>query len=177
MPNVSLEGLSPEQIADLAALSRAQLDNPTTRPYFLRNAKVANPEVSIPEVDIPMQAQALINAQAGEIDKLRKDMNEDRIRRDIMERRETLKSKHGLSDKDVGEIEKLMLEKQIGSHDTAAEFYKSQQQSAQPTPSTFSTNTLPKIDLKGSGMPNMNQWSRNEATNVINELRGRIKVG
>ena len=177
MPTVSLEGLSTEQIADLAVLAKAQLDNPTTRSHFLQNAKVVNPEVSIPEVDIPFQVRGLLSKSEERVAGLEKQLQDERTRREIMERRSGLKQKHGLSDKDIDEVEKLMLEKQIASHDTAAEFYNSQKQSAQPTPSLFAPNTLPKIDLKGSGMPNMSQWSRNEATNVINELRGRIRVG
>jgi hypothetical protein len=177
MASVSLEGLSSEQIADLAVLAKAQLDSPQTRSYFLRNAKVVNPEVSIPEVDIPFQVQGLMAKSQEQINALQQQLNDERTMRDISQRRETLKSKHSLSDKDIAEVEKLMLEKQIVSHETAAEFYVSQRHSAQPTPSLFAPNTLPKIDLKGSGMPNMNQWSRNEATNVINELRGRIRVG
>jgi hypothetical protein len=177
MSRVSLEGLSSEQIADLAALAKAQLDDPNVRPYFLRNQKVVDPSLSIPEVDIPMQAQGLIAGQQKQIETLQQQLNEDRIRREINERRSALQTKHGLSSKDVEEVEKLMLEKQIGSHDTAAEFYKSQQQSAQPTPSTFAPNSLPKIDLKGTGTTNMNQWARAQAGQVIDEFRGRIKVG
>lgn len=174
--NVSLEGMTPDQIADLATLAKAQLDNPATRQHFLRNSKVVNPEVSIPEVDIPFQmngmfaqGKKLIDEQAAEIARMR-------LERDIDKRRDNLMKKHDLSERDVEEVEKLMLEKQIASHETAAEFYKSQQQSARPTPSMFSPNTMPKIDLKASGMQNMKQWSQNEAAKVIDEFRGRIRV-
>ena len=40
-------------------------------------------------------------------------------------------------------IEKLMIEKQIGSHDTAAEFFRSTQTVATPTPSTRKRLTRP----------------------------------
>jgi len=174
--SVSLEGMTPEQIADLAVLAKSQLDNPKTRQYFLRNQKVANPEVSIPEIDIPMQTEGMMKAGMDKLASLENQLKEEGIRRQITEQREALMEKHGLTKKEVAEVEKLMLEKQIGSHDTAAEFFKSQQQSAQPTPSMFSTNTMPKIDFKGEGVNNMNQWSRSMAGKVIDEMRGRIKV-
>lgn len=176
MANVSLEGMTPDQIADLAVMAKSQLDNPKTRTHFLRNQKFVTPETSIPEVDIPMQTEALLNKGYEQLRLMQGQLDEERIRRQIMERRQDLMERHSLTKKDVEEVEKLMLEKQIASHDTAAEFYKSQQQSAQPTPSIFSQNQMPKVDLKAAGMPNMNSWARSTATQVIDEMRGRIKV-
>ncbi len=176
MANVSLEGMSAEQITDLAILAKAQLDNPVTRPHFLQNSKVVNPESSIPEIDIPMRVNKMLQSGKEMIDKQATEIANMRLERDIERRREVLMKKHGLSENDVSEVEKLMLEKQIASHDTAAEFYNSQKQSARPSPSMFSPNTMPKINLKESGMPNMSQWARNEAGKTLDEFRGRIRV-
>ena len=174
--SVSLEGMTPEQIADLATLAKAQLDNPKTRHHFLQNSKVVNPDVSIPEVDIPLQMKAMMAESQKVIGLQNDEIARMKMERDIDKRREGLMKKHNLSENDVTEVEKMMLEKQIASHDTAAEFYLSQQKSAAPTPSMFSTNSMPKIDLKAQGVQNMGQWARNEAGRVIDELRGRIRV-
>ena len=174
--DVSLEGMTPEAIADLATLAKAQLENPVTRQHFLRNSKVVNPNVSIPEVDIPFQVNQMIAQGRELIDAQGQEIARLKLERDIERRRDGLMQRHNLTTKQVEEVEKMMLEKQIASHDTAAEFYLSQQQSAAPTPSMYSTNTLPKIDLKATGMRNMAQWSRSEAGKVIDEFRGRIKV-
>lgn len=174
--NVSLEGMTPDEIANLASLAKAQMDNPRTRIHFLRNSKVVDPSLSIPEVDIPEGVNQMFAKSQEQMQALAQENANLRLERDIEKRREKLMQKHGLSETQVEEVEKMMLEKQIASHDTAAEFYKSQQQSAMPTPSTYSVNTMPKIDLKESGVRNMADWSRQQAGRVIDEFRGRIKV-
>lgn len=176
MPNpVSLEGMTPEQIADLAALAKGLSDDPKTRPYFLNMMKARNPDLSIPEVDIPLQIDAAISPKLKKLEELEKKDQEREMRDMIRERRQKLMTTKGLKEEQVAEVEKLMVEKGISNHETAADFYLSQQNAATPTPSSFSHPSMPKPDLKAMG-GNINAWARNEATSALSDIiknRGR----
>lgn len=178
MADISLEGMSADQINGLALLAKNLSDNPETRNDFLKMTKKANPSMSIPEVDIPLNMEAMLQTERTERGKLEKELLKDRVERDVEKRRASLMADKGLSEKDVGEVEKLMVEKGIASHETAADYYKMQQQSARPTPSFtgHGSHQLPKVDTKDFG-GNMAQWSRNEAAKTIHDIRsGAIKV-
>jgi hypothetical protein len=172
---VSLEGMTPEAIADLAALAKGLSENPKTRGQFLGMMKQADPNLAIPEIDIPNRLSAAVKPHLEKIEKLEREGQERAMRDMVNERRSNLIKNKGVSEKDIPEIEKLMVEKGIQNHDTAAEFYLSQKNSAAPTPSAFSQPSIPRPDLKKMGL-NINQWSRNEATNAIADIiknRGR----
>ena len=69
------------------------------------------------------------------------------------------------------EIEKVMLEKNIPNHETAAEYWKWMQQSAAPTPGTsYNPSTLSKFDLS-KYQKNPVAAARDEAFKALNELR------
>jgi hypothetical protein len=172
---VSLEGMTAEAIADLAALAKGLADDPKTRPYLLNMMKARDPSLSIPEVDIPLAIAAQTKPQFEKLAKMEREIQEREIKQNIKDRRQALMKDKGLGEKEVAEVEKMMVEKGISNHDTAADFYLSQRSAAQPTPSTFSQPSIPKPDLKKMGM-NINQWSRNEATEAITDIiknRGR----
>jgi hypothetical protein len=173
--SVSLEGMTPEAIADLAALAKGLSENPKTRGQFLGMMKQADPNLSIPEVDIPARIGASVKPYVDKIAKLEREGQERAMRDMVNERRSKLVKNKGISESEIAEVEKLMVEKGIQNHDTAADFYLSQKQAAAPTPSSFSQPSIPRPDLKTMGL-NINQWSRNEATNAIADIiknRGR----
>lgn len=173
MSTVSLEGMSPEAIADLATLAKGLSDNPKTRQQFLGLMKTADPNLNIPEFDIPMRIANGVQPYVDKIEKLERENAEREIRDTIRSRRRAIMDKNHLSEDDVKEVEKLMIEKGISNHETAAEFFVSQKRSATPTPTAFSQPNMPKPDLKGMGL-NINQWARGEATNAISDLiKGR----
>ena len=173
----NLEGMSAEAITDLAMLAESLGSNPKTRQKFLQLTKEANPNVSIPEVDIPRQVNGLLQQGHERLQRLERENQEMKIRATIEERRKQIMKK-GLTESDIPEIEKLMLEKGISSHDTAAEFYQSQKRAAEPTPSIggYQQNTVPTIDTKQFG-GNLAKWARGTAASVIDDFRaGRVKV-
>lgn len=172
---VSLEGMTPEAIADLAALAKGLSENPKTRGSFLNLMKAADPNLSIPEVDIPANIGAAVKPHLERIAKLEKEGLEREVRDRITARRAALVRDKGVSEDDIPAIEKLMVEKGIQNHETAAEFFLQQKQAAQPTPSTFSQPAIPKPDMKAMG-GNIGAWARNEATSAIADIiknRGR----
>jgi len=172
---VSLEGMTPEAIADLAALAKGLSENPKTRQNFLGLMKAADPNLSIPEIDIPSRIAGATKPYIDKLEAMEKAQAERDMRDRINERRQSLVKNKGISESEISEVEKLMVEKGIQSHETAADFYLSQKSAAQPTPSTFSQPSIPRPDLKKMGL-NINQWSRNEATSAIADIiknRGR----
>ncbi len=177
MSEISLEGMSQEAINGLALLAKGLSSNSKTRDQFLNLTKTANPELSIPEVDIPFKMQGMIEAEQKKREELENKIRENEIRQQIKDRRADIIKTKGLSEDQVLEVEKMMTEKGIVNHETAADFYLSQQKSAAPTPSAFTgSQQVPKVDLKSFG-GNINQWARNEANATIGDIRsGRIKV-
>jgi hypothetical protein len=174
----SLEGLSQEAIIELAQVAKGLSDNSETRASFLGLVKKADPSMNIPELDIPVQMHAALQEERTKREALENKIMERDARDNVMNRREALKKSKGLSDEDVAEVEKIMVEKGISNHDTAAEFMVAQRQSAKPTPfqAGYGSHQAPQVDTKPYG-GNMAQWARNEAASTISDIRnGRIKV-
>lgn len=180
MPNVSLEGLSADQVSNLAALAKGMSENPETRGDFLKLLKKQKPELSIPEVDLPVQMESVVKPLQEQIATLQAEKAEAEARQRVLDARNEVVGKGLAKAEDIPEIEKLMLERGITSHATAAEFYASQQRAAVPTPSRFTggNQSLPQVDLKAAGVGSMKQWARQEAHRVLDDIRaGRIVTG
>ena len=175
----TLEGMSSEAIANLAQLSNTLANNPETRHAFLGLVKKADPSVSIPEVDMPIHMAAQLKERDDKMAALERRLLEKEALENVMNLRSGIVKKGLVSESEVAEVEKLMLERGISSHETAAEFYASQKKSATPTPSSggYNVQTMPKIDAKQFG-GNLKQWGRATAAQVIDDMRaGRIVAG
>jgi hypothetical protein len=173
---MSLEGRSVEDIQALAELANTLSTNPKTRHGFLSLTKVANPESSIPEIDIPAALRQQLTPYIEKIDALTKAKEERDMRDRIEERRREIIAK-GVSLSELPAIEKLMVDKGIASHDTAVEHYRMAQRAAEPTPAMANIGPrrfdAPKLpDLKAFG-GDQKAYSYSSAYSVIDELRGR----
>ena len=177
MAEVSLEGMSAAEISGLAMIAKGLSQNPETRNQFLTLTKKNNPTLSIPEVDLPMQIAGSMTAEREKIASLERELLQDRVERDVEKRRNALMETKGLSKDQVGEVEALMVERNIPDHNTAADFYNMQRQMSKPTPySGYGTQQLPKIETKDFG-GNIAAWAKNEAAQTIHGIRsGAIKV-
>ena len=167
-----LEGKSAEEIESLASLADSLASNPKTRLGFLQLTKHANPDASIPEIDIPNRIEGLVKPYVDRIAK----MEADTIERETRERIESHRRELGVSKDELAKIEKVMVEKGIANHATAKEFIDRENRMAESTPAptgrsfrTFGRPELPKLepgtDLRG--------YARNTAYSVIDELKGR----
>jgi len=176
---MSLENYSVDQIQELAALADSLTKNPKTRESFLRLAKTASPETPIPEIDIKDQVRAMAQPLVEKVASLERELLTRKVEDNIINHRSGLYEK-GFKKDEVTQIEKLMIDKQIPSHETAAEFYRMQKQTATPTPSTMTPITLPTNvmeSMKNGGQAGMNQWARGEAYSIISDLKaGRTLV-
>jgi hypothetical protein len=175
--NDSLESqLADPATAELAELARSLANDPKTRRQFLQLVKAKNPNQPIPELDLEAQMHAYAKPAWDKLAELEKKLVEKQAEENVFSKRQALKAK-GYSDEDVQSIEKLMIEKQIGSHDTAAEFFRQQNAVAAPTPSTFSQVQMPVKgkDIKEAG--GIKRWAQTEAFKAIDDLKaGRVKL-
>lgn len=171
---MSLENYSSEAIAELAALSERLSSNPKTRNQFLRLAKEVNPELPVPELEMEAMVNERTSAAERRVDELEKQLRAREVREELSRRRSKLKET-GMahSDDDVLEIEKLMTEKGIANHETAADYWRHMKQSAVPTPG-YPAPVMSRMDIKGY-MKNPVAAARENAAAALAELRKNPK--
>jgi hypothetical protein len=176
---MSLEGKSAEEIAALAELAEQLANDPKTRKGFMQLSKIANPNAHIPEVDIPLQVNEMMKKGLERLEAAERKNQEYETERNILNRRQALIDNGKASKGDIAAIEKLMIEKKIPDHETAAEFYAMQQKAAEPTPRDARANvretTMPAVDTKPF-KGNLNEWARNMAARTLDELRGKATI-
>lgn len=174
----SLETLN-EGDAELAALAKSLANDPATRTAFLRLVKHKNPGTPIPELDMEAKMQAFAKPHVDKVAALEKKMIEDTARANIANHRATLKEK-GFGADDIAAIEKLMVEKQIPSHETAAEHFRMSKELATPTPASMTSTgsyemPVDRKVVKDAG--GIKKWARTEAFAAADAIkRGQIKL-
>ena len=168
---MSLEDMSFEQRDQLALLMRELSDNPATRKDVLRLTKQIKPDLVIPELDIENTTKSYVDKLEQRLmERDAKDREQDAVR-DLEARRNKLMKK-GLvqTDEDIHEVEKVMLEKGITNHESAAEYWQWMKQSATPTPTGYNPSAVSKFDL-GKYYKNPVGAARDEASKALQELR------
>lgn len=168
---MSLEDMSFEQRDQLALLMRELSDNPATRKDVLRLTKQLKPDLVIPELDIENTTKSYVDKLEQRLmERDAKDREQDAVR-DLESRRSKLMKK-GLvqNEDDIHEVEKVMLEKGITNHESAAEYWQWMKQSATPTPTGYNPSAVSKFDL-GKYYKNPVGAARDEASKALQELR------
>ena len=90
---------------------------------------------------------------------------------DLEKRRNALMRKGVVrSEEEIEEVEKVMLEKGITNHDTAAEYWEWMKQTAAPTPTGYNPSAINKFDLN-KYYKNPVGAARDEAAKALQELR------
>jgi hypothetical protein len=135
---MSLENLSLEAQAELAALAKSLAEDPKTRKQFLQLTKQVRPDVPIPEIEIEERTNAVLETANKRVESLEAKLRAKDAKEELERRRTNLRTKQlAESDEDIADIEKLMIEKGIANHETAAEYHSWMKQAAAPTPSQF----------------------------------------
>ena len=168
---MSLENISPDARDELAALAQQLAENPATRKEFLRMTKKVKPDLPIPELEIEDFTSKAISKSEERVQALEAKLREKEAVEELQKRRQALLKK-GLveSEDDVEQVEKLMLEKGITNHETAAEYHEWMKKSAVPTASSYNPSPVKGFDLN-KYWKNPAGAARNEALNALNELR------
>jgi len=173
---MSLENYSPEAISELAALSKRLSEDPATRKDFLRLTKRVHPDLPVPEIEMEEAVNQRASAAEERVAQLEAKLRQREIRDELVKRRNTLKEKgYVQSDEEILEIEKLMTEKGIANHETAADYWQKSREAAVPTSNHgFPQPVMSRFDIKGY-MKNPVGAARENAAAALAELRKNPK--
>lgn len=168
---MSLEDLTPEARDELAMLAKQLAENPNTRKNFLRLTKQVKPDMPIPEIEIEDHTTRALQVSEERVQSLEAKLQQRDALNELERRRQSLLKK-GLIDNesDIEEVEKVMLEKGITNHESAAEYWKWMKQSAEPTPTGYNSSPLNGFDLN-KYWKNPQKAARESAAQALNELR------
>jgi len=168
---MSLENLSLEARDELAALAQTLAENPDTRKDFLRMTKRVKPDLPIPELDIEDYTHRAVSRSEDRVQALEAKLREKEAIEELQNRRQSLMKK-GLiaNESEVGDVEKIMLERGITNHETAAEYHQWMKQAAVPTSTGYNPSAVKQFDLN-KYWKNPAAAARNEAMNALNDLR------
>jgi hypothetical protein len=168
---MSLENLSLEARDELAALAQTLAENPETRKDFLRMTKRVKPDLPIPELDIEEYTHRAVSRSEDRVQALEAKLREKEAIEELQKRRQSLMKKGLISNEsEVGDVEKIMLERGITNHETAAEYHQWMKQAAVPTSSGYNPSAVKQFDLN-KYWKNPAAAARNEAMNALNDLR------
>jgi hypothetical protein len=168
---MSLENLSLEARDELAQLAQTLAENPDTRKDFLRMTKRIKPDLPIPELDIEDYTHRAVSKSEERVQALEAKLREKEALEELQSRRQSLMKK-GLiaNESEVGDVEKIMLERGITNHETAAEYHQWMKQAAVPTSTGYNPSAVKQFDLN-KYWKNPAAAARNEAMNALNDLR------
>jgi hypothetical protein len=168
---MSLENISLEARDELAALAQQLAENPSTRKEFLRMTKKVKPDLPIPELEIEESTHAAVSKAEQRVQQLEAKLREKDALAELDKRRQAL-IKKGLiaSEDEVKDVEKIMLERGITNHETAAEFHQWMKQAAVPTSSGYNPQVINKFDLNRY-WKNPVGAARDEAMKALGDLR------
>ena len=168
---MSLENLSLEARDELAQLAQTLAENPDTRKDFLRMTKKVKPDLPIPELDIEDYTNRAVNRSEDRVQALEAKLRECDAVEELQKRRQSLMRK-GLiaNESEVNDVEKIMLERGITNHETAAEYHQWMKQAAVPTSTGYNPSAVKQFDLN-KYWKNPAAAARNEAMNALNDLR------
>lgn len=166
----SLENVSSDARDELAALAQQLAEHPETRKEFLRMTKKVKPDLPIPELEIEEYTNKAVSASQKKVEELEAKLREREARDELEKRRQNLIKKGLAQEEDIEAVEKLMLERGIQNHETAAEYHAWMKRAAEPTPSGYNPSTLKKFDLS-KYWKNPTGAARDEASKALQDLR------
>jgi len=168
---MSLENVSMEARDELAALAQQLADNPATRKDFLRMTKKVKPDLPIPELDMEDYTHNAVNKSEQRVQALEAKLRERDAVEELQKRRQSLMKKGLIASEDeVKDVEKIMLERGITNHETAAEFHQWMKQAAVPTSSGYNPSPVKQFDLNKYWKNPVNA-ARDEAASALRDLR------
>jgi len=168
---MSLENLSLEARDELAQLAQTLAENPDTRKDFLRMTKKVKPDLPIPELDIEDYTHRAVSKSEDRVQALEAKLRERDAVEELQKRRQSLMKKGLISNEsEVDDVEKIMLERGITNHETAAEYHQWMKQAAVPTSTGYNPSAVKQFDLN-KYWKNPAAAARNEAMNALNDLR------
>lgn len=162
--------ITPEQ-ADLLGKAEAMLQDSKVRGNFLGLMRDRFPEVPIPEVDISRGFQATIEAQEKRLQEMEAKEREREVQARVAQGRASALKVSGIAENDLPEIEKMMTEKGIADHVTAATYLsQSRQLAGGSVPAgegkKKSTEPNPFVEAREKFGGDIREWSKAEALKI-----------
>lgn len=167
---MSLENLSLEQRDELAGLMQQLADTPETRKDILRLTKKIRPGLNVPELEIEDNTNSALQQMRAENEAIRAKLQQKEAVENLEKIRHNVVKKGLVSEDEIPEIEKLMLEKKIADHETAAEHYRWMKQAAVPTPTGYNPSAIRQFDL-GKYWKDPRGAAQQEAVRAFADLR------
>ena len=172
---MSLENLSLEAQTELAALAKTLAEDPKTRKQFLQLTKQVRPDVPIPEIEIEERTNQVLSEANKRVESLEARLRQKEAKEALEKRRSDLLKKQLVqSEDDIKEVEKLMVEKGIANHETAAEYHSWMKQMSAPTPSQFPQPVMSRFNT-ADFMKNPTGAARDAAHAALAEFRKNPK--
>lgn len=172
---MSLENLSVEAQAELAALAKTLAEDPKTRKQFLQLTKQVRPDVPIPEIEIEERTNQVLSEANKRVESLEAKLRQKEAKEALEKRRQELVKKQLVQSEDeIKEVEKLMVEKGIANHETAAEYHQWMKQMSAPTPSQFPQPVMSRFNT-ADFMKNPTGAARDAAHAALAEFRKNPK--
>ena len=177
----SLEGITPDVRDELARLMRDLSENPETREAALRLTKKVRPSMSIDAIELKDHMNGQLEQANQRVQLLEQQLRERELKEELGQKRQSLVNRGKVSSlEEVAEVEKVMLEKRIADHDTAAEYYSYMKEAAKPTPSSFSSRNVmneTNRDMLSKFWKDPAGAARDEAAKAMMDLRrGTVKA-
>jgi len=163
---------------EMAALTRDLSNNKETRNEFLRLTKKVRPDLTVPEVEIEDRIATIESKSTEKIRELENKLREKDSLDELNRRRRSLLDKKKVEKiDDVTEVEKIMLEKGITNHETAADYWSYMRQAATPTPTGYNANVMDKTarETLSKYWKNPQVAARDEASKALQEIRKNPK--
>ena len=167
---MSLENLSLEQRDELAGLMQQLADTPETRKDILRLTKKIRPGLNVPELEIEDHTNSALQQMRAENDAIRAKLQQKEAVENLEKIRHGMVKKGLVSEDEIPAVEKLMLEKRIADHETAAEHYRWMKQAAVPTPTGYNPSAIRQFDL-GKYWKDPRGAAQQEAVRAFADLR------
>ena len=167
---MALENLSLEARDELASLAQTLAENPDTRKDFLRMTKKVKPGMPIPELDIEEHTNRAVAASDQRVQALEAKLREKEAMEELQKRRNNLVKKGLVKENEIDQVEKVMLEKGISNHESAAEYYEYMKQAAKPTPTGYNPSAVRQFDL-GKFWKDPRGAAQQEAVKAFADLR------
>jgi hypothetical protein len=177
----SLEDLSPEARDELALIARQLAENPATRNDFLRMTKKVKPDITIDTIELEDKFEARQQQNNARIEELQAKLMEKEALETLEKRRQALiKSGKAQTEDDVEKIEKIMLEKGIQNHETAADYWQWMNKASEPTGQSFYNPSVlneAARDTLANFWKNPQRAARDEAARAMQDLRKGTRIG
>jgi hypothetical protein len=173
-----LEGVSPDEAMQSGLVLSRLLKNPKTRAQALGLIKQNDPNLNVPEVDIPASFEAHLKPIQEQLTALAKENGELKLsnaRKGILEDLVTDGLAANIAEAKL--IEKFAVDEKIADYKSAAKFYKMSQQQAEPTADfTIMGGPLDMPENFKDIAKDPKRWAQNAGLAALNDYRKNHKA-